>query len=80
LPDDLPWLIACGGGAGFSHMIIKFPVLDKLTPVLLPEGNEMYFERDLRAPMRDTLTLSANIFRLLEAGELPVIMAVTPYN
>lgn len=46
----------------------------------LSDGSSMYFDRDVRIPMRDGITLSANIFRPTEDGDYPVLLAMTPYN
>jgi predicted acyl esterase len=38
------------------------------------------FERDLAVPMRDGVTLYANLFRPTVGKPAPVIMSVTPYG
>jgi uncharacterized protein len=38
------------------------------------------FERDLAVPMRDGVSLSANLFRPADGKPAPVVMSVTPYG
>src|SRR5665213_2445137 len=41
---------------------------------------DVIFERDLAVPMRDGVTLSANLFRPADGKRVPVVMSVTPYG
>ena len=53
-----------------------------LTVSLLSQENDgqVLFEQDVKAPMRDGVELTANIWRPKEAGRYPVILMRSPYG
>ncbi|WP_019123198.1 CocE/NonD family hydrolase [Brevibacillus massiliensis] len=45
----------------------------------MAEGLDLWIERDVRVPMRDGITLSADIYRPRTPGRYPAIVVRTPY-
>ncbi|WP_370978852.1 CocE/NonD family hydrolase [Agaribacterium sp. ZY112] len=67
------FLGACGGD--------NKPKMTSIPPTIeIESGIEVLFEENLRIPMRDGTSLSANVFRPTKDGPYPVLMAMTPYN
>src|SRR6266851_1165440 len=58
--------------------------LEAAPPIKLPEiypvGNDVKVDHRVAVPMRDGVTLYADVYRPVRAGKYPVLVSRTPYS
>jgi predicted acyl esterase len=66
----------------FGHETLVLPRGWQRDPGRRPVKEDMIWEKDAQIPMRDGITLRADIFRpaSLEGQKLPVLLAWSPYG